>query len=105
MADRSTSGVWLLRFIAFVVFVPVVAFSQTGSFQQVPGSLSQISVGADGAVWGIDSAQRIFTYDVASNQFVQVPGSLTQIAVGNVNAVWGINAQEQIFQWNASIQS
>jgi len=79
--------------------------AQTGSFQQVSGSLSQISVGADGTVWGLDSSQNIFTWDSGASQFVQVPGQLVQIAVGNVNAVWGLNAQGLIFRWNSAKQT
>ncbi|HEX3684279.1 MAG TPA: tectonin domain-containing protein [Bryobacteraceae bacterium] len=80
------------------------SFGQSGAFEQVPGSLSQISVGADGAVWGLDSNQNIFTYDPGAGQFVQVPGALTQIAVGNANAVWGLNAQGLIFRWDPNTQ-
>ncbi len=95
--------------IIFSCFVLATAslpcLAQSGSFELVPGSLSQISVGADGAVWGLDSSQRIFTYDSASGQFVQIPGALTQIAVGNANAVWGIDAQDLVFRWDSATQS
>ncbi len=74
----------------------------TGWFTNVPGSLSQISVGADGSVWGINSSQQIFTYDYPSESWTYVPGSLTQIAVGWGGAVWGLNAQQQIYRWNTA---
>ena len=93
------------EFILIAAAACLACFAQSGTFQQVPGSLSQISVGADGTVWGLNSSQQIFTYDSASGQFVQVPGSLTQIAVGNAQAVWGINAQEQIYRWDAGAGS
>jgi len=42
-----------------------VALSGTGtmSFQQVPGSLTQIAVGADGTVWGLNASQQVYRYD------------------------------------------
>jgi virginiamycin B lyase len=78
--------------------------AQVAGFGQIPGSLSQISVGADGAVWGVDSSQNIFTYDPIAGQFTQLPGALVQIALGNANTVWGINAQNLIFHWDPANQ-
>src|ERR1700761_9717233 len=89
-------------FLLAAVALPCCA---QGSFEQVPGSLSQISVGADGTVWGIDSSQNIFTWDPSSGQFVQIPGQLKQIAVGNANAVWGLNAQGYIYRWDSRMRN
>jgi virginiamycin B lyase len=97
MIPRPITGPALL-WLLFAMCVP--SFSQYG-FALIPGSLSQVSVGADGAVWGLDSSQNVYTWDPATNQFVQVPGALTQIAVGNADAVWGINAQQLIFHWDS----
>src|ERR1700728_766532 len=104
---RHKPAIYLLPTISICCFLgaSLPCFAQSSAFEQVPGSLSQISVGADGAVWGLDSHQNIFTYDSGSGQFVQVPGALTQIAVGNANAVWGINAQQLIFRWDSTNQS
>lgn len=90
---------------ALSLFFLAPCFAQSPTFVQVPGSLSQISVGADGAVWGIDPQHNIFDWDSSTSQFVQTPGQLTQIAVGNANAVWGLNAQELIFRWDAARQT
>jgi len=103
MKNSAARSVLLLLTLSTVTALP--SFAQSGTFEQVPGSLSQISVGADGAVWGIDPNQNIFTWDSTTGQFVQVPGALTQIAVGNANAVWGINAQGLIFRWDSSSQN
>jgi Tectonin domain len=77
----------IVRITLTGIFAASLTLAQTGLFEQVSGALSQISVGADGAVWGLDPNQNIFTSDAASSQFVQVPGQLVQIAVGNANAV------------------
>lgn len=100
MKNAPAQSALLLLTLATAAALP--SFGQGATFEQVPGSLSQISVGADGAVWGLDSNQNIFSYDSSTGQFVQVPGALTQIAVGNAAAVWGLNAQGLIFRWDAS---
>jgi virginiamycin B lyase len=76
--------------------------AQTGFFQQIPGNLSQISVGADGTVWGVNAGDQIYTWDAQTSSWVNIPGSLAQIAVGSSSAVWGLNAQGQIYRWNGS---
>jgi virginiamycin B lyase len=101
-ASHTVSTLFLLGFLPTAV---IPCFGQSGSFEQVSGSLSQISVGADGAVWGLDSSQNIFTWDSSTSQFVQIPGALAQIAVGNANAVWGLNGGGYIYRWDASTQS
>jgi virginiamycin B lyase len=97
----------VIRFASTIAFLGAAFLPCSGqnAFQIVSGTLSQIAVGADGAVWGLDSSQRIFTWDSTSGQLVQIPGALTQIAVGNANAVWGVNAQQLIFHWNGGTQS
>lgn len=94
----------VLSFAFFCVTATVPCFTQSGAanlhFEQIPGSLVQISVGADGSVWGVNSSQQIYTYNSSTGSWVNIPGALTQVAAGNANAVWGVNAQHQIFHWN-----
>jgi hypothetical protein len=75
------------------------------TFKLVPGSLQQVSVGADGTVWGINSAGLIYRYDSNSQSWVQTPGYLKQIAVGGNGAVWGLNPAGSIYRWNAQAQN
>ena len=42
-------------------------------FERVAGSLSQISAGADGAVWGVDGSNQVFRMAPNSGLFAQVP--------------------------------
>lgn len=72
-----------------------------GSFANVPGALSQISVGADGSVWGLNSSQQIYRYDSASQDWTNIPGALQQIVVGSSTAVWGLNEYQQIYRWDS----
>lgn len=75
------------------------------SFNSVPGTLSQISLGADGAVWGLNAGGQIYARDAAAQTWTYVPGTLAHLFVGSSSAVWGINAGGQIYQWNASAQT
>ena len=83
----------------------IVAQPPPPSFEQIAGLLVQIAVGADGSVWGINSAQSIFTYNPNSGGWTQIPGELMQIAVGSSTAVWGINAQQQIYRFDPATQN
>jgi len=72
---------------------------------QVPGSLTQLTVGVDGSIWGINATGSIYTYNVQTQTWMRVPGALTQIAVGNQNAVWGLNSSGSIYQYNPAKQT
>lgn len=92
LCARRTLGLGLLLAASFAGAQP--------SFSPVPGALTQLSVGADGTVWGINSSQQIYSYDYVSGNWTNIPGSLVQIAVGSSTAIWGVNVQQQIFRWD-----
>lgn len=72
---------------------------------EVNGSLSQVSVGADGTAWGVNSSGGIFMYDSETQSWQQVPGALTQISVGASGAVWGLNVFGSIYHYDSSSHS
>jgi hypothetical protein len=81
----------------------------SGGWNYVPGVLSQISVGADGAVWGLNSAGEIYQFNGnylgvynGTAGWNRIPGVLSQISVGSAKVVWGINSAGQIFQYNGA---
>ncbi len=76
----------------------------TPSFTQVPGALTQISVGADGTVWGLNSGGQIFEYNSGSG-WTMIPGGLSRVIVGSASAVWGLNASQEIFSRNVAASS
>jgi len=78
------------------------ASSQT--FVQIPGTLTQISAGADGDVWGVNGSS-IFHFNSSTQSWSQLAGELTQIAVGFDGAVWGINSSQQIYRFNSGNQA
>lgn len=70
------------------------------SFWQIAGTLFNVSVGSDGAVWGVreDGAIYRHTGDVAA-PWERMPGTLRRIDVGRSTRVWGANSQDQIYRW------
>lgn len=100
LAVGSSSYVWSIDYSGGVYqWNPA---SQT--FTQIPGTLTNIYVGADGDAWGLyygfSETGAIFHFDPSSQLWTPVPGELNQMAVGNDGAVWGINSSEQIFRFN-----
>lgn len=75
------------------------------SFTQIPGALTQISVGADGTVWGLNSGGQIFEYNSGNPGWTLIPGTLSRILVGSGSAVWGLNASQEIFSRNVAAGS
>lgn len=102
--------------------IPSASFADTlniyrfnGSrFVQVPGSLTQIAVGADGrgvgsavlvpdsAVWGINEHKGIFRFNPSNRLFEKMPGTLEQIAVGSSFHIWGVNVRQEIYRFDGS---
>jgi hypothetical protein len=83
----------------------VSKFTGTLAWQQVPGSLSRISVGSDGTVWGLNSAGQVWMFNPQTHTWQQIPGLLTQIAVGSSGVIWGLNAAGQIYRYDPSSQN
>ena len=71
-------------------------------FSPIAGSLTQVAVGADGSVWGINEFEQIYTWNSSTSSWTNIPGSLAQIAVGSSGAVWGINYQQHIYEWDSA---
>jgi phospholipase C len=75
-------------------------FMNSESLEPMGGALTQITVGADGSVWGINASQQI--YEFTNAEWINTPGSLTQIAAGSAGSVWGINNANQSYRWNSA---
>lgn len=81
------------------------AGSQT--WAPVPGNLSSIAVGANGAVWGVNASQQIFTTGQVTRGYQTlswIPGSLSQISVGADGSTWALNGNTVEF-FNTGTQS
>jgi virginiamycin B lyase len=81
----------------------IAAPANAQTWIQVPGTLTQISVGNSTTIWGVNSSNSIYDYNGAT--WTQVPGLLTQVAVGSDGTVWGINAYQQVYQYQSLTNS
>ncbi len=61
-------------------------------------SLKQISVAADGTVWGVNKQNEIYHKKDDDSEWEKVPGALTQISHGSDSNVWGVNSKDEIFR-------
>lgn len=63
------------------------------------GDTHQLSVGADGSVWGVDDLYRLWRWN--DGLWVQPTDYArgVQITVGNANTIWHLNSLRQIWQW------
>jgi virginiamycin B lyase len=66
------------------------------AWQKQDGKLKQVSVAADGTVWGTNAGNNIFRR--AGNRWERRPGALAQVSAGSASIVWGVNAGQQIYQ-------
>jgi len=71
--------------------------ARTSGFTQIPGTMSDIGVGALGAVWGVNSAQKIYRW--TGSTWTEMPGAATRISVDPQGNAWIVNASGQIYQW------
>ena len=71
-------------------------------FGFVPGSINmkQVSVGADGEVWGVDPLDNAYRWTGA--QWQAIPARLRQVSVRSRSEVWAINPDGQLFRRNAA---
>ncbi|MEO1392106.1 MAG: tectonin domain-containing protein [Cyanobacteria bacterium J06634_5] len=70
-------------------------------WHRIPGQFKQISAGADGSAWGLQSDGDIFRY-VGNRKWQRIKGidgTLVQLSVGNANNVWGVSATGNIYRW------
>jgi len=67
------------------------------SWTQIEGGLKHISVGSDGTIWGVNSADEIWRYN-DNNQWTKIYGGLSQISVGSASEIYGVNSAGNIFK-------
>lgn len=80
--------------------IPLSGIGQVASAAQIAGELRQISVGADGSLWGVNANGAIYSYDADTANWFQAPGTLAHVSVGSSQFVWGLNSAGQIYRWN-----
>ena len=63
----------------------------------IPGALSQIVVGANGDVWGLNSDNRVYGFNGSTQSWTWIAGTLIEISAGADGDVWGLNAENQLY--------
>jgi hypothetical protein len=65
-------------------------------WDEVGGSLTHVSIAADGSVWGANAQDEIYVR--TGTRWQRVPGALKQVSVGAADLVWGVNRHDRIFR-------
>jgi len=63
--------------------------------------LKSVSVGKDGAAWGLTASHEIHRYE-GNGKWTHIDGSLRQIDVVSNDNVWGVNNKCEVWNWNGS---
>lgn len=71
-------------------------------FAQVSANFTatQVSVAQDGAVWALDTAGLIYSYD--GTNWVQLPGILRNVTVVSANVAWGVAPNNTTWRWDGA---
>jgi len=79
----------------------IFRFNGTG-FDQIPGSLRQISAGKADAVWGVNDDAQLFRFNTASGVFDRVPVSadIASVSVGQTGEAWMLTTDLEIIRLN-----
>jgi virginiamycin B lyase len=71
-----------------------------GQWQMEPGTMKQVSEGADGTVWAVDPSGNIYAWTGSGWQ--TETGQLAQVSVGSASNIWGANSQNAVWHWDGS---
>jgi virginiamycin B lyase len=89
----SRNDVWGITTTVGAIFRNLVA-----SPIQVPGTLVDVSVGADGTVWGVNGNNELFRFDGAYFDQIGEGGNFMRISVGSVTNIWGVTPHSTIYR-------
>ena len=70
---------------------------QASRWEQVAGTLKQVSVGSAEHIWGVTEGGQIYRWTAGGWQ--GVGGWLKQISISAAGAVWGVNSWNNIYRW------
>ncbi len=90
ISDNDTEGNWTSSYSNF----------PSWDWESIPGSLKQISMSADGELWGVNFDDAIYRRTGAS--WTQIDGRLKHVSAGSKSNIWGVNSNNNIYQWNGS---
>ncbi|HKV39627.1 MAG TPA: tectonin domain-containing protein [Blastocatellia bacterium] len=76
--------------------------ANTGQWQQVPGTLSNISAGNGSNTWGVSTDGEVWKYDGNIQVWNPVPGpdrGLVQVSASNDGQVWGVSVDGTVWRY------
>lgn len=73
-----------------------------GPWKNIPGSLTDVSIGSDGSVWGVNAGGTVFRRTGDTWSVVEGAPALVQLSVRNATEVWGVTADDTVKRWNGS---
>lgn len=79
------------------IYINKSADVNQGSWKQLPGAASWVSVGVDGELWCVNSGESIFRW--SGSDWVMIPGAAIQLSVGDANNIWVVNSQGRLYKW------
>lgn len=80
-----------------------VTFKGSITFVNTLKSATTLAIGADGSVFGLDSASNVLRWSNKKKAFDSFPGSLVRIAVDKDGHPWGISALGRVFRHTGSM--
>jgi len=73
--------------------------NEINNWTQIPGGgLSDIGVGASGAVWAVGTNQQIYRW--TGSAWAQMPGAAVRVSVDPQGNAWVVNAAGSIYTWS-----
>ena len=93
-----------LILMGMLLLAPTPAVAQDISWNLMPGSMSDIGVGA-GLVWGVDSNGNVFRWRAANGTWTPIsPKSIVarRVSVDDRGNAWVVNADGDILKWSGS---
>ena len=75
---------------------------ENGSWRQLPGGGTHITIGANGEKWHVNPGQGIWRMLPGQNQWERMPGSLKSIHCTDGKNVAGVDAAGNLHRWNGS---
>jgi len=73
-----------------------------GTWNELPGTGTHITIGADGEKWHVNSAGHIYRMLPGQNTWQRIAGSLKYIHCTDGSNVAGVNASGNMYRWNGS---
>lgn len=93
-ADKNVMGDWPGRPCPSYINSAI-----SSQWENIGGALVNVSVGADGTIWGVNSGQAIYRKQNIDAGWEWIPGSLVMVSCGGSQQVLGVNINQDMWKW------